>query len=136
MTPTRGERNNNPGNLDRTGTQWEGMAAAQPDPRFICFADPVMGIRALAKVLLTYQRKHQLDTIRGIVSRWAPPAENNTEAYVSHVAEEVGAGPDDEIDLEDLGVLFALTKAIIEHENGRCVYSNEVLLQAVTKALS
>ena len=42
----------------------------------------------------TYYGKYGLKTIRGIVSRWAPPKENNTEAYIRHVSDYTGIGPD------------------------------------------
>ena len=54
----RGIRNNNPGNIDRNATKWQGMADKQDDPRFIVFTSPQYGIRAMARVLLTYQSKY------------------------------------------------------------------------------
>ena len=39
----------------------------------------------LEKILMrTYRRKHGLTTIRGIINRFAPPSENNTEKYVRY----------------------------------------------------
>lgn len=142
-TPTRGERNNNPGNIDRDSTKWKGMAADQSgDSRFIVFSAPVWGIRALARNLLTYSTlypegsKADIDTVREIINRWAPPVENNTSAYVNAVAQAVGVGPDDEIDVSDEATMQALVKAIIWHENGRCVYSSELLAEGVRMALA
>ena len=51
--PTRGERNNNPGNI-RTGSTWQGLSLQQTDADFCVFTDPKFGIRALAKVLLLF----------------------------------------------------------------------------------
>lgn len=138
MILTRGERNCNPGNIDRhDNTQWQGQAPDQAaDGRFVVFADPHYGIRALAKVLLAYYRKHGLDTVRGIIDRWAPPSENNTGAYVNHVASILGVGIDAPIDVTDPATLETLTRAIIEHENGRCVYPDLVIAKAVEAALS
>ena len=67
MTP-RGIRNNNPGNL-RQGDDWQGLADPQIDKEFCVFQSSLWGIRALARVLLNYQRKHQLHTVTQIISR-------------------------------------------------------------------
>lgn len=138
MRPTRGERNNNPGNIDRvTGQVWQGQSADQSgDPRFVVFDEPVMGIRALAKTLLTYYRKHNRDTVRKIINRWAPPVENDTGAYVNHVAELLHVGPDDSISPEIPRTLEVLAKAIIQHENGRCVYGDDLIADGVSRALA
>jgi hypothetical protein len=136
-TPTRGERNANPGNLDRNATKWQGMSPDQSgDPRFVVFTDPVWGIRALAKTLLTYYRKHGLDTPRRIIDRWAPPTENDTAAYVVHVAKLLGVGPDDRIRVPDPQTLRTLTKAIIVHENGGCIYDDATITNGIERALS
>src|ERR1019366_8503153 len=95
MEQTRGERNCNPGNLDKVGTLWQGMAQDQStDSRFVVFLDPLWGIRALAKVLLTYYRKDGLTTVRAIIDKWAPPVENNDIAYMNDVAGHLGVGQD------------------------------------------
>lgn len=127
----RGIRNNNPGNIRRTGdwTKWQGLAAPdkQNDSAFIAFATPAWGIRALARTLVTYRDKYDLTTIRGIISRWAPPHENNTKAYVSVVANAVGVDPDDHIDVADFDTAMKLVPAIIKHENGVQPYPEDVL---------
>lgn len=125
---TRGIRNNNPGNIDRDGTPWQGMADDQSgDPRFIVFKSAPYGIRAMARVLITYQDKHGLRTVRRIIGRWAPPVENDTDAYVNAVAASVGVGPDDVIDVHNFNVLRPLVKAIIKHENGVQPYPDGVI---------
>ena len=132
---TRGIRNNNPGNIDRNDTKWQGMAADQSgDPRFIVFKSPTFGIRALAKTLLTYQNSYHLDTVRKIINRWAPPVENNTTAYVKSVAAAVGVLPDDVIDLDTTEVMLPLVKAIISHENGSNPYGDAVIKEALHSA--
>ena len=88
MKVPRGIRNNNPLNIIRTGTKWMGMSKKQTDSRFIVFDKMEYGWRA-AFILLTrtYYRKHHLDTIRKIVTRWAPPSDgNHTERYIAYVA--------------------------------------------------
>lgn len=68
--------------------------------------------------LITYQDKYGLRTIRGIINRWAPPVENNTEAYIQGVAKQTGCGADDLLDLHSYAELRPLVEAIIRHENG------------------
>jgi hypothetical protein len=41
-------------------------------------------IRAWLVMMRTYRRKHGLTTIRGIINRFAPPTENNTEKYIRY----------------------------------------------------
>ena len=101
----RGVRNNNPGNIDRISTPWQGedrsAAAIAREQRFCVFLTPQAGFRALAKTLLTYQRKHGLRTVKEIIGRWAPPVENDTGAYVRQVAAAVGVAPSEIIRLDN-----------------------------------
>lgn len=132
---TRGERNNNPGNLDRNQTKWLGMAQAQPDSRFITFTEPKMGIRALAKTLLTYYHLHHLDTVGKIINRWAPTNENDTNSYVNAVADALSVEPDSVINVESPMTLELLVRAIIKHENGRVLYDDDTIQEAIDMAI-
>lgn len=130
---SRGIRNNNPTNIDRhAGTAWQGAAADQSgDPRFVVFTDAKYGIRACAKLILTYRAKYRLKTVRGLINRWAPPSENDTGAYVAAVARDCGVGPDDVINVDSVAVMLPLVKAIIVHENGSNPYSDQVVLDGL-----
>ncbi|BBK36094.1 hypothetical protein STAQ_11720 [Allostella sp. ATCC 35155] len=115
----RGIRNHNPGNIDRGRDRWRGMAADQSaDPRFVVFSEPEWGIRAIVRVLRSYRDRHGLDTVAGIVGRWAPPAENPTERYVAFVCDRLGVAPDQPLDIEDPVVLRTLVTAIVRKECG------------------
>lgn len=131
MNIPRGIRNHNPGNIDRTTprTPWQGAAPAEQltDSRFEQFIAPQWGIRALARTLITYQDKHGLNTVRGIINRWAPPVENDTSAYVVTVAVKLRVAPDESIDVHDHAVMRPLVEAIIRHENGQQPYSPAML---------
>ena len=72
------------------------MRAVQTDSQFCQFETMEYGWRA-AFVLLTrtYYHKYRLYTIRGIVSKWAPANENNTEAYIRNVSRLTGIDPDE-----------------------------------------
>ncbi|MCS4508882.1 structural protein P5 [Xylophilus ampelinus] len=137
MSPIpRGIRNHNPGNIDRTAERWQGMAADQSsDPRFVVFIGPVWGLRALVKVLLSYQRKYNLRTPAAIIGRWAPPVENDTGAYARQVAKALGVLPGDQIDLQDPATLACIVPAIVAHENGQQPYPETLIRQAVALAL-
>ena len=99
----RGIRNNNPLNIRRSKDQWQGQIAPSlqrglGEASFCQFETMEYGWRA-AFVLLTrtYYHKYRLYTIRGIVSKWAPASENNTEAYIRNVSRLTGIDPDEPI---------------------------------------
>lgn len=142
--PTREERINNPGGIERApNTVWKGASPDQSaDSRFVVFTSPVWGIRALARTLLTYSRVYpqdtprDIDTVREIVSRWAPPTENDTDAYVQAVAKTTGFLPDQTIDVTDPEVMASLVIAIIRQENGRNSYHRDEIEDGVQRALA
>ena len=130
----RGIRNNNPGNLRCSGDPWQGLADRQGDVEFFTFESAIYGIRALARTLISYQDKHGLRTIRQIISRWAPPNENNTNAYIRAVVTEVGQDADQILDMHRFDHLLPLTKAIIRHENGQQPYTDAELTKGLVLA--
>lgn len=132
LAGVRGFRNNNPGNLVDT-IQWKGMVGS--DGRFAKFATPEMGYRAMGKNLLAYQSKHGLNTVRGIISRWAPPGENNTAAYIAKISKELGVGPDDQLNLRDQQTLTKLMTGITRHENGGLLHDQAVIGAGAEAAL-
>jgi hypothetical protein len=120
----RGIRNHNPGNIRRSRDPWQGLAPEQRDKAFFQFVTPAYGIRALARVLITYQDKYGLRSVGEIINRWAPPIENNTPAYVAAVCRRCGwEGGSAELDLQTYRDLRPLVEAIIWHENGQQPYS-------------
>ncbi|TDV70204.1 structural protein P5 [Pseudomonas sp. LP_7_YM] len=144
---TRGIRNNNPGNIDyNPRNQWQGQLPPDPaiEKRFARFDTAENGIRALAKLLLAYRGKDGvpgvggpgIDTVREIISRWAPGGENDTEAYIRAVAADVGVQPNQPIDIRNFRTLIALTTGIIRHENGAVPYAASVIAEGVQRALA
>lgn len=126
-----GIASNNPGNIRPGVDPWVGELKP-PDPRGYCrFDSPENGIRALAKNLLAYQRKHNLRTVERIIARWAPGSENDTEAYIRHVCQLTGYRRDEAIDVGDPDVLHDLVVAIIRHENGPAPTPEGWYLEAV-----
>ena len=126
----RGIRNNNPGNIRDTGDAWLGRAGS--DGEFVRFEDPIYGIRAMARVLKNYHDRYGLDTVEEIISRWAPPMENDTQAYIDRVSRMLNVAPDEPLDVP--AVLPDLVAAIIMHENGLNPYPREIINQGVALA--
>lgn len=124
---TRGVRNNNPGNIRLSKDKWQGLAANQSDRAFFVFKSAEWGIRALARVLIKYQDDYDLDTVAKIITRWAPPSENDTEAYIAAVSKAVGIRANDPLDVHDYTTLRPLTDAIIAHENAGYRYADAVV---------
>jgi hypothetical protein len=124
---SRGYRNRNPGNIDwNPRNKWQGQVgreATGSPPRFAVFESHGYGIRALVSLLTTYQDRHALRTIEGIISRWAPGNENDTEAYIEHVARLTGFDRKDRLDLHTYEHAAPLVKAIITHELGGDPYT-------------
>lgn len=134
-TTTRGYRNRNPGNIEHLAVnKWQGLADPPSDGRFCRFTSHEFGLRALAVLLITYQDRHGLRTLRGIVNRWAPPGENDTASYVAAVARRMGIGPDDRIDLHRHDHLRPLLEAIVAHECAGLTYPAAVVQRALTLA--
>jgi len=128
----RGIRNKNPGNI-KLGTDWDGLSAEQGDPIFCTFDEAVMGIRALMRILLTYRFTHKKTNVDSIISRWAPPSENDTEAYIDFVCKKMHVKPLDELD-NSIEHYLPLVKCIIQMENGMQSYDDELIVEGMYKA--
>lgn len=114
-----GIRLNNPGNIKKTHTEWKGMTRLQDHEKFIRFKEPYYGIRAMMKVILTYENKYGLDTLSSIIHRYAPPEDGNfTKSYIRDVSERTGYFPEEVIDIKNKDTLIRLTKAMIMREQG------------------
>jgi|SRR6185312_5952948 len=135
---TRGEQNNNPGNIVRDTTMWLGMLkeVEHTDPHFCQFDSAVHGIRALCRILITYQRLDGCKTLADVIRRWAPPSENDTDSYLKDVSERTALAPDQPIDFTSASELATVARAIIIHENGRCIYDADLINRAANMALT
>ena len=129
----RGIRNNNPGNIKKNDVEWDGLSAEQTDNTFFQFNDPIYGIRALTKILLTYRHKYDLKNVWAIINRYAPPSENDTEAYKNFVTKKTGLNMLEEID-NSVEAYLPVIKAIILMENGEQPYDDEIILQGMNLA--
>lgn len=139
LTP-RGMRNNNPLNIRHAASRWQGVRAEQTDNAFVQFVSMAMGYRAAWRTLETYHKRFEAKRMafapRNIIYRWAPPEENDSEAYlrtVCRLANLAGNAPlvrpsraHDRMDREKLINLLAAMTCV---ENG--VKMEEVDVAAV-----
>ncbi len=117
----RGMRNNNPGNIKKQNppTPWQGLADDQPDAIFVKFKEISWGIRAMARILISYQDKYGIYTIEKIINRYAPSTDDNpTDSYIAFVSQKSGLGAKLLLDFHNYADMFPVIKAMIEFEQG------------------
>lgn len=112
----RGLRDNNPGDLQPppSGT-WAGTVGM--DGPFVIFSDTTWGLRALARDLITNIGTEGYDTITTLITKFAPPSENDTAAYISAVSADTSIDPNDQLGT-DQDTITSLMRAIVNHELG------------------
>ena len=118
----RGIRNKNPGNLVITDIPWVGKVPVDEntDGTFEQFYQAEYGIRALYRDVSGDVERDGLNTPRKLITEYAPPHENNTEAYIQFVSNRLNISPDSVI----LPFQYpSLVAAIIEIENGKNPYN-------------
>ena len=105
---TAGSNANNPGNVRPIGAS----TGFQNPPTF------EKGWEIMDNNLKAYGAKG-VNTLEGIINRWAPPGDNNdTSAYIKDVASRLSINPKQPLNLEDPRVRQALGTAIMLHEKG------------------
>lgn len=110
-----GLRNNNPGNIRVTSSdQWQGMIGSNQG--FVQFQDVSWGIRAMATILGNDILSGK-NTIRKLISEYAPPSENNTAGYINNVSAWTGWGADQTLPATR-ETLFLLILAMMKMEIG------------------
>jgi|GEM_PF-1308359 len=110
-----GLRNNNPGNL-RPGDNWKGMTGTNQG--FVVFENIAWGIRAMATDIAGDIKDDKMDTLRKLITTYAPPIENDTNAYIRYVSDTTGLAPDAIIPT-DRNVLKSIIRAHMEMEMGK-----------------
>lgn len=115
---TRGMRNNNPGNIEDGPFAKRLPGYAGTDGRFAKFASLDNGMGAIDSLLQNYGQEG-INTVGGIINRWAPPTDNNpTPAYAATVAKALGTTPDAPVDLSDPSIRQKIAAGIGRFENG------------------
>jgi len=125
---------NNPGNIRISKDKWQGLSDVQENKDFFTFKSPDFGIRAMAVLLINYYDIDNLDTISGIIARWAPPSENDTAAYIKAVCQDTVFTADRKLNLHEYSDICPLVKAIIKHENGSQPYTDDVINMGLARA--
>ena len=103
-------RNRNPLNIRATNIDWVGKTGSNKG--FEVFSNSEYGYRAAAKNLYKYNEKDNLKSVRELITKWAPPSENNTDSYVDKVAKDLGVDAD--ADLGNLRSNPSLTKDLMK----------------------
>lgn len=115
---SRGIDNCNPGNIRLSKVFYRGEVQPSQDAAFKQFSSMEWGYRAMFVLLDTYARCYGLNTIRGMISRYAPPSENNTEAYIAAVCEWTGIAADEVLDTRSRRDMVPIVVAMSRIENG------------------
>ena len=124
---TLGDRLNNPGCIRyNVANDWKGQLGEEKG--FCKFDTKVHGLRAIMKILRTYINTGT-NTISAIMHRYAPSHENNTEAYIQYVANQMGLS-DGNVAVEwRQQTIMNLARAISQYES-RYTPSDDELLRA------
>lgn len=118
----RGIRNNNPLNI-RKGSNWKGERPIQTDQAFEEFVSMEWGIRAGIKLIRNHitgfnGQRPPANTIKKLISVWAPAKENNTEAYIRTVCQQTAIGRNDLLHADDRRSIIAIARAMAYVECG------------------
>lgn len=120
MTP-RGIRNHNPLNI-RKGNNWQGEqgeATSPTDAEFEVFIDDAHGFRAAFRIIHNgFKAKPCRDTISKIITRWAPPTENDTANYIRVVSQRAGIPADERLAYQDADRICRIVRAMAFVETG------------------
>ena len=104
-------RNNNPG-------------ALMPGGKLAQYKTPEEGLAAIDKNLASYGKKG-VSTLADVISKWAPPSENDTNSYIAHVAKVTGLDPNQKIDLSNPLIRHQISAGIVQQENGtKAIYQS------------
>lgn len=131
---TSGYKGCNPLNVRASSDKWRG-SIGQSDNGYVIFSTPMDGIRAAATVIKNYGTKYGINTVRDIVSRYAPASENPTDDYIANVCKGTGYQPDEKLDTKNPEVLKKLVTAMMRQEIGDVPYSEETINEGVQRAL-
>lgn len=115
---TRGERNNNPGNIEDGDFARSLPGYAGSDGRFAKFESMDHGYGAIESLLGAYGRKG-INTAAGVINRWAPKEDGNP---VNQYSAFVGEGdPNAPLDLADATTRKRVAEKIAHFENGKAI---------------
>ena len=82
---------NNPLNIRKSSEKF--LGEIESNNSFKDFSSKEFGYRAAFKILGTYIEKYKIDTLDKIITRWAPPNENDTKSYIKFVCDKTDFYP-------------------------------------------
>ena len=124
---TRGMRNNNLLNIRISTDKFQGEVQPSQDKDFKQFETAAYGYRAAFRVIRTYINNYKCDTIRKIISRFAPASENHTENYIKVVSERSGIPENDIVYPGNREMMVRIVAAMSYVENGREAVMSDVI---------
>lgn len=118
----RGIRNNNPLNI-RKGSNWKGERPKQTDKAFEEFESMEYGIRAALKLIRNHisgfgGKRIPANTLKKLITVWAPPTENHTQSYIETVCKHTGLLPSQVLHVGDRKNIVAICRAMAFVECG------------------
>jgi hypothetical protein len=133
--PTLGQINNNYWNVKKPGNGWWRGAIGYDSRGHAIFGDPALGVRAVLRVLRTYQMKLRLESLDEIFGRYAPAVDtlgslpnaprNEPNRYAAFVAARLNVTPNEKViffspsgRIDDAERTKKLLRAMAEYENG------------------
>ena len=103
---------NNIFNIRAGRAQWLGMTGTCKG--FVEFDTREHGIRAWLVLMRNYRRRYGCRTIRQIVTRFAPPKENQTERYIRYCCQVVVLGDNADICQDIMYAMLGVAMARME----------------------
>lgn len=130
--------NNNPVNIRISKrNEWVGevpdVINKMHDDEFETFFHAVDGYRAAIILLRNYKKLYGLNTIRGLLNRFAPDFENPTERYIEFVSQNVGIGADSPIAIGNDEIMKSLLIAMHHFESKRVWFGGVFIDAALNK---
>lgn len=139
-----GMRNNNPGNLKYSGSDWQrdnlpGLVGPskntdQGDPQAV-FSSPRAGMQSMARLLLA-KDSNGLNTVNSLIADakgWTP----GNYAAAANIAKYAGVDPNARLNMKDPAVLARVMRAIIKQEQGQPgdTYTDDLIRSGARGAL-
>lgn len=121
-----GAPTHNPGNLRPPGS----------DTGFQSFPTDEAGLAAMARQIRLYQNRDKLNTIEGIITKYAPPNENNTRAYIGDVSQKTGFGAGQQLNVNDPETMARLIAAMVSNEQSKGHYDKYKDAKVVVEVLN
>ncbi|EOV9596790.1 Lytic transglycosylase, catalytic [Cronobacter dublinensis] len=127
---TLATRNNNPLNIRVSNNNWNGKGADN-GTGFEQFDTADHGFRAGLKLMKNHIN-NGADTLGALITKWAPPNENDTRQYAQTVSQKTGIPVDAKLNPNDPQQMTAIAKAMAAQEGYQGPISESQLQRAWT----